>query len=156
MPRIVKIVLAVLVGVPVVGLVASYCSASLQHQRVSGNEASAIGSMRAIVSAQMVHFSECGGYSPTLAGLAASGYLLPDLGSDPARKSGYEVALVRPAGAQDVTARKPACGPTISAFNATAVPVEPGTTGLRFFMTDDSGQVKQATSATFTDARLLE
>lgn len=156
MPRSVKIVLAVIVAIPVLGLMASYLSGSLLRQRVSGNEASAIGSMRSIVSAQMVFFAECGGYSPTLAGLAASNYLSPDLGSDPAAKSGYVITLARPAGAQDVVARKPSCGAAISAFTATAAPLQPGTSGLRFFSTDDSGQVKQATNASFTDARPLE
>ncbi len=52
MPRIVKIVLAVIVGIPLLGITAAFCAAGLQRARNSGEEASAIGSLRSIVSGQ--------------------------------------------------------------------------------------------------------
>lgn len=157
MPRIVKIVIAVAVGVPLLGIGAAYCAAGLTSQRVSGNEASAIGSLRAIVSAQMVHAVTCdGAYAPTLGRLASLGHLSADLASDPTVKSGYVVALQRPDAAQEVQIARPECQGAISGFTATAVPVEPGSTGARFFRADDAGTVEQATNAAFTDARALE
>ena len=35
-------------------------------------------------------------------------------------------------------------------------PIEPGKTGQRFFVIDEKGQVKQATSAAFTDATPIQ
>lgn len=157
MPRIVKMLIAVVVGIPLLGIGAAYCGAGLTSQRVSGNEASAVGSLRAIVSAQMVHAATCdGGYAPTLERLASLGHLSADLAGDPTVKSGYIVALQRADGAQDVEIARPECQGAISGFTATAVPLEPGSSGVRFFRVADAGTVEQATDAAFTDSRALE
>jgi hypothetical protein len=105
------------------------CLDGLVKARVSGNEASAIGSLRTILSAQAVTSMDCNGrYAPSLTALGATGNLSPDLGiADTVEKAGYRITM-------------------------TAIPLEPGQTGTRFFIVDQTGEVKQATSASFTDA----
>jgi hypothetical protein len=128
------------------------------HARVSGNEASAVASLRAIVSAQMATALECNGrYKPSLTALGATGNLSPDLGAaDSVEKAGYIITL-SPAGDDEAPAgMTPACQDTVAAFTATAVPIEPGTTGQRFFLIDEQGGVKQATSDAFADATPLQ
>src|SRR5437762_8398697 len=72
----------------------------LLRARMSGNEASGIGSLRSINSGQAAFSSSCGGgfYSDTLAHLVlapagGTGFISPDLSADPSTKSGYTVAL---------------------------------------------------------------
>lgn len=156
MPRIVKILLAVLVAVPLLGIGAAYCAAGLGQQRIAGYEASAIGSLRMILSAQFTYAVECeGAYAPTLERLAARGLLSAELGADPALHLGYRFTLVESGTAQAVVVSAPGCEGAIAGFSATAVPVEPGTTGVRFFRVDESGDITQATSAAFADAAPL-
>lgn len=156
MPRIVKIVIAVVIAIPVVGLGATYCAADLGQQQMAGYETSAIGSLRMIVSAQMAYAVECrGGYAPALEQLASRGLLTPSLGSDPAVHQGYQFTLAASASTPAAVADTSSCEGSIAAFTATAVPVEPGTTGVRFFRVDESGDMTQSTSATFADAAPL-
>ena len=121
---------------------------------MSGNEASAIGSLRAIVSAENSYSQQCSvtsAYSPTLVNLANATppYLSADLTyANPAVKSGYTVTLaasVNPAGAA-VANPGPNCAGAVNAFYASAVPVTPGTTGQRAFATDTQGSIWQNTA----------
>src|SRR6478752_4285175 len=76
-----------LIVVAIIGIIAAIAIPGLLRARMSGNEASAIGSMRAINSAQSTFSSTCGGggYASTLAALAtppqANGtpFISPDL-----------------------------------------------------------------------------
>lgn len=134
------------------------CLDGLSQARVSGNEASAIASLRTIVSAQTVTAMDCnGGYKPSLTALGATGNLSPDLGaSDVVQKAGYVITMKASEGAEPAAGELPdACKGTVTAFTATAVPIEPGKTGQRCFIIDQNGEVKQATSASFTDATAL-
>ena len=65
-----------LIVVAIIGIIAAIAIPGLLRARMSGNEASAIGSMRAISSGQAVYSSSAaqGGYSATL---DASGDALP-------------------------------------------------------------------------------
>jgi hypothetical protein len=156
MPGIVKILLALIIAVPLVGLGAAYCAAGLGQQRIAGYEASAIGSLRAIISAQMTYAAECDGvYAPALERLASRGLLSPSLGSDPAVHQGYRFTLDRSSGSQALSATSPSCDGSITGFIVRAVPIDPGTTGVRFFSADDSGDITQSTSAAFNDAAPL-
>src|ERR1041384_5396673 len=75
-----------------------------------GNEASAIGSLRAINSGQAAYSSSCasGGYAASLVDLVTApstgggGFISPDLNADPTIKSGYSVLLVAGMGAQPI------------------------------------------------------
>ena len=68
---------------------------SLERARNTGNEASVKGSLRAIVSAQIVFSMDCAGlYAPALSmlGRAPGRPLSPDLGAaDTVQKSGYRI-----------------------------------------------------------------
>ena len=105
---------------------------SLVKARVSGNEASAIASLRTIVSAQTVTAMDCNGrYTPSLTALGATGNLSPDLGaSDTIEKAGYIITMTPSDDAvPPADGLTPACQGTVAAFTATAVPIEPGKTG---------------------------
>jgi streptogramin lyase len=109
----------------------------------SGAQASAIGSLRAITSAQATYAAAYGGYARSLAALSApcpgasGGFISPDLSSDPTMKSGYEIRLES---TPPAAASRPDCRGqlTASAYYATAVPVEPGSNKPRAFAVDQN------------------
>ena len=63
-----------LIVVAIIGIIAAIAVPGLLRARMSGNEASAIGSLRAINSAQSTYSSSCGGngYASSLAGSRAA------------------------------------------------------------------------------------
>ena len=143
-----------LIVVAIIGIIAAIAIPGLLRARMSGNEASAIGSMRAIGSAQASYSAGAaqGGYAITLAVLATpcpgstQGFISSDLSTDPSIKSGYTIALAAGAGSQPLTAVDCNGVAGNSAYYATAVPVTVGTTGGRGFATDAGGSVWQDTS----------
>jgi len=89
-----------LIVVAIIGIIAAIAIPGLLRARMSGNEASAIGSVRAINSAQAAYSSSnAGAYAVSLAILSApctggtAGFISPDLAVDPSTKSGYSVAM---------------------------------------------------------------
>src|SRR5258708_36357033 len=90
-----------LIVVAIIGIIAAIAVPGLLRARMSGNEASAIGSLRAINSGQASFSSSCtqGGYAIKLEDLVAAptgssqGFISPDLQSNGVTKSGYNVAL---------------------------------------------------------------
>ena len=60
------IVVAVFLVVFLGGVIAAIAVPGLLRARMSGNEASAIGTLRAINSAQAVYATQCNGYAPDL------------------------------------------------------------------------------------------
>lgn len=136
-----------LIVVAIIGIIAAIAVPGLLRARMSGNESSAIGSLRAINSAEASYSSATGGggYAVSLVTLSkpcpggSQGFISPDLANDPFTvKSGYKVALTGGAGAVDVVAD---CNGTQSqtAYYATAEPLTPGTTGQRAFSTAAHG-----------------
>jgi len=144
-----------LIVVAIIGIIAAIAIPGLLRARMSGNEASAIGSMRAVGSAQASYSAGAaqGGYAVLLATLATAcpgstqGFISSDLATDPSQKSGYTVTLAGGAGSVALTAAD--CNGTVgnSAYYATAVPITPGTTGSRGFATDAGGSVWQDSAA---------
>jgi prepilin-type N-terminal cleavage/methylation domain-containing protein len=142
-----------LIVVAIIGIIAAIAIPGLVRARISGNEAWAIGSVRAINSAQGTFSASCavGRYAQTLdvLGVPASGgtatFLSPDLAQAPSvTKSGYTVSLDGAA----VTGGTAACnGATnlASGFHAWADPSN-SSTGTRFFFVNTTGTVWQATS----------
>jgi prepilin-type N-terminal cleavage/methylation domain-containing protein len=148
-----------LIVVAIIGIIAAIAIPGLLRARMSGNESSAIGSLRSINSGEATYSSSCaaGGFAVSLADLVAppnggtAGFVSPDL--DPAvnaginggetSKSGYEVAVV--AGAGSTAFANQACNNTTpeSAYFADAWPTNQGTTGERSFATDQRGTVFQ-------------
>jgi hypothetical protein len=118
---------------------------------MSGNEASAIGSLRALNSAQQTYASACAGgnYAGAwglLAPAVGQAYLSPDLTTAPNRKSGYQFALAAGQNAQAGAADCNAQNGTQSTYYASGVPVTPGSTGGRAFATNQAGTIWQDTA----------
>ena len=89
---------ALLIVVAIIGIIAAIAVPGLLRARMSGNEASAIGSLRAINSAQSIYAGSCGAgfYADTLSGLGTpptvgggDGFIGTDLSADPSVKSSY-------------------------------------------------------------------
>ncbi len=153
-----------LIVVAIIGIIAAIAVPGLLRARQSGNEASAIGSVRAINSAQATFAASCGGggYATTLAGLSTAPpmgvpFISPDLaGANVAPgKSGYLVNTV--AGGVQVLAAAATCNTTAASntdFLATATPVTVGTTGQRSFGSDARGTIYSDSTGTILAAPL--
>jgi type IV pilus assembly protein PilA len=142
-----------LIVVAIIGIIAAIAVPGLLRARMSGNEASAIGSMRAVNSSQVTYAASCGGggYAVSLTDLAtaptAGGdpFISPDLNTNGVVKSGYTITLVAGANAVAVLAAANTCNNTASqsTYHATATPASVGQTGTRAFATNNSGTIYQ-------------
>jgi prepilin-type N-terminal cleavage/methylation domain-containing protein len=149
-----------LIVVAVIAIVAAIAVPGFLRARVSANEASAVGSMRAINEAQATFSASCGGggYAVDLVDLAAAplgggpAFLPPDLaaafpGGTP--KSGYEFT-VSPVAGDIVLAAVDTCNGSANAseteFFANGDPISL-TLGARFFGANHTGQIRQDTAA---------
>ena len=142
-----------LIVVAIIGIIAAIAIPGLMRARMAGNESSAIGSMRAINSANATYAASAasGGYATALAVLATpcvsvgSGFISTDLSLDPSVKSGYTVTLAD--GANGAAGPNDCNGTATSTeYYGTAVAVTAGTTGSRGFATDQAGTIWQDTS----------
>ena len=88
-----------LIVVAIIGIIAAIAVPGLLRARISGNEASAIGSIRAVVSAQADYNGLNRGYATDLARLAflcpqqTVPFISPDLNANGVAKSGYTFTL---------------------------------------------------------------
>ena len=128
-----------LVVVTIISIVGAIAVPALLRGRITANEASAIGSLRAINSAESAYAGSAalGSYAPLLSILVLPcpggtvGFISPDLANDPSQKSGYVVTLApgtAPVGGPDCNGT-----PTQQGYYLTAVPKNVGTTGHRAF-----------------------
>ena len=138
-----------LIVVAIIGIIAAIAVPGLLRARMSGNEAAAIGSLRAMNSAEASYSSAAGqgGYAIQLATLAlpcsggTEGFISPDLALDPSTKSGYTITLADSTNApMDVAAD---CNGTMSrtGYYGTAVPLQVSSTGQRAFSTAAAGTI---------------
>jgi len=152
-----------LIVVAIIGIIAAIAVPGLLRARMSGNEASAIGSMRAVNSAESTFSSSCagGGYATTLQQLATppsgstAGFVSPDISTNGVVKSGYVVNVgVGTVATPVVTAQASTCnniGDAVPSYFAEAHPVTKGSTGQRSFGTDQRSTIFQdAQGGTFT------
>jgi type IV pilus assembly protein PilA len=144
-----------LIVVAIIAIIAAIAIPGLLRARMSGNEASAIGSMRTIVSAQQTYASSNGGFAIDLAVLStpcvgsSAGFLSPDLGNTTTEKSGYRVTMGAGVGSALTTTDCTAAANVVNSnYYASAVPLGLGTSGGRAFATNASGTVWQDTSGT--------
>jgi prepilin-type N-terminal cleavage/methylation domain-containing protein len=131
-----------LIVVAIIGVLSGIAIPSLLRARMSGNETAAIGSLRAMNSAEAAYASSGGkgGFATQFVTLAepcpgsSIGFISPDLSSDPSIKSGYMLTLAAGSGASPGPLD---CNgtPTQTAYYTTAVPVSGGTSGLKAFAT---------------------
>ena len=145
-----------LIVVAIIGIIAAIAVPGLLRARMSGNEASAIGSLRAINSSQSTFASSCGSgfYAPSLVRLATpptvgggDGFVGSDLSTDPSIKSGYTIAMTAGAAAAGAPAscNGAAAGTVVSTYFAGADPTAGG--GARFFGSNQGGTIYQSTAA---------
>jgi type IV pilus assembly protein PilA len=151
-----------LIVVAIIGIIAAIAVPGLLRARMSGNEASAIGSLRAINSGQASYSASCaaGGYAIDLADLvkapagSTQGFISPDLNANGVTKSGYNVTLAKDgtAGVTDIGTAAATCNASASvpasSYFAKADPVTAGGTGTRYFATDTRGTIFFSTAAT--------
>ena len=140
-----------LIVVAIIGIIAAIAIPGLLRARMSGNEASAIGSLRAINSGQAAYSSSCasGGYATSLEDLVepptsgGSGFISPDLNVDGVIKSGYSVNITVGAAGVDIGDTTTSCNGTqaSSDYFAEADPVTFNGTGTRAFATDTRGTI---------------
>jgi prepilin-type N-terminal cleavage/methylation domain-containing protein len=137
-----------LIVVAIIGIIAAIAVPGLLRARMSGNESSAIGSLRAVNSAEVAYSSAAasGGYAVDLATLvvgcaSGQGFISPDLSSNGVIKSGYTINI-------EDTGSSPAdvvsdCNGTMSrtGYYAHAVPASVGQTGTRGFSTATAGTI---------------
>lgn len=140
-----------LIVVAVIAIIAAIAVPGLLSARASGNEASAIASLRAINSSQVVYSNSCGNklYAATLEVLgqppAGGGvpFISPDLSAGTTvAKSGYTVTM---SGTAVSSPPEPPCngGQVATGYYATSSPLTAGTTGRRYFWTNVSGAIYQ-------------
>jgi len=145
-----------LIVVAIIGIIAAIAVPGLLRARISGNEASAIGSLRAISSAQSTFSASCanGQYAKSLDVLGSgpsggSAFISPDLGAAAtATKSGYVVTMDGAGGGSGTACNSAAAGSLSTGYHATATPAS-SSTGTRYFGTNTTGTIWQSTS-TFT------
>ena len=137
-----------LIVVAIILIIAAIAIPNLLRSRIAANQASAVGSIRTINTAEITYASTYNnGYSPTLISLgpgtgnptsAAAGLLDSVLAGG--SKSGYNFVY---------TAATPTSPSTrIDTYTVTASPSTVGTTGSNFYFTDMSGVIRQNTTGT--------
>jgi type IV pilus assembly protein PilA len=130
-----------LIVVAIIGIIAAIAVPGLMRARMSGNEASAIGSMRAIGSGQATYSASAagGGYATSLTILGrpcnavGEGFVSPDLANAVGGvKSGYTIVV---AAGNAAVAGPNDCNGTASqtTYFSSATPVTVGSTGQRAF-----------------------
>jgi type IV pilus assembly protein PilA len=137
-----------LIVVAVIGIVSAISVPAMLRARRSGNEASAIGSLRALNSAESSYAAVAGkgGFSPTLATLASAcpgsavGFISPDLATDPSTKSGYTITMAAGTSSSPGPTDCNGVG-TETAYYVTAIPVSAGVSGMRGFASTAAGTI---------------
>jgi type IV pilus assembly protein PilA len=141
-----------LIVVGIIGVIATIAIPSLFRARLSGNEASAIGSLRAVVSAQQDFAALTQGFADDLATLgsicpgSSTAFISSDLTANGITKSGYILTIAPGVGA--VAGPRNDCfgNPTQTDFYATAVPAAVGGSGSRAFASNGASTIWQDTT----------
>ena len=137
-----------LIVVAIIGIIAAIAVPGLLRARIAGNEASAIGSLRAINSANLNWMTNCAAGQGYVASLDVLGqrptaggqpFISPDLASSTAvTKSGYSITYgavgANTTGIVTCAAATAARG----GYDALAAPTTSGTTGVRYFGTNEN------------------
>jgi len=125
-----------LIVVAIIGIIAAIAVPNLLQSKAAANEVSAIGSLRTIVTAEITYSATVGSgaYAAALSDLSTQSLIDDSLGSG--AKGGYDFVL----------------SGTANTFTVTAEPTTPGTTGNRYFFSDDSGVIRATTGGAATVA----
>src|ERR1700730_10184615 len=146
-----------LIVVAIIGIIAAIAVPGLVRARMAGNEASAIGSLRAINSSNINYMTNCAngsGYANTLVVLGTpptSGgqpFIRPDLGgASPVVKSGYSISYAGGGTAVTTATCVTATTTASPSYFSSAAPVAPGTSGTRYFGTSEAQTIFQDVAA---------
>ena len=144
-----------LIVVAIISIIAAIAVPGLLRARMTGNETSAIASLKVTTSSQVAYSASCGNgaYAATYVILGTApagggeGFISKDLGTVAApQKSGYNFTMGAGAGS--------AAGPvdcnataTITAYYATGIPQTFGTTGTRSFAVNAGNTIWQLSAA---------
>ena len=130
-----------LIVVGLIGVISAMAMPGLLRARSSANEASAVQSLRTLVSAQSTFATTCGGngYTTSLTTLVSERFASPDLDITP--KSGYSFQLVQGLNSGPLP---PDCTgqPTRTGYYFRAEPLS-GNNGRRGFATNQAGTIWQ-------------
>jgi prepilin-type N-terminal cleavage/methylation domain-containing protein len=147
-----------LIVVAIILIIAAIAIPNLLRSRMAANEASAVGSLRSINTANATFLSVYShSFAPNLTALGGAtiaapvctqaNLVDPTLGVDPATKSGYTITYTP--GAAD--AGDLVCASVVG-YSVSASPVTFQQTGTRGFYTDQSGVIRADASGTATVA----
>jgi type IV pilus assembly protein PilA len=144
-----------LIVVAIIGIIAAIAVPGLLRARMSGNEASAIGSTRAMHSGNVAYFSVCGGYSVTFTGAGGLGentYLPPEFNVAAPAKSGYNFTIAEGLPlAADAGSDTGICVDAQATFIGRGIPVAVGSSGQRSFAVREAGTMYQQPSGASID-----
>ena len=134
-----------LIVVAIILIIAAIAIPNLLKSRMAANEASAVGSIRTLNTAQITFSNQCPaiGFSGTLGLLGGTagdctGAAIIDNVLSTGTKSGYTFKLASPGTSGG------AAGTT---YDSNANPVTPGVTGQRHFFSDQSGVIRYNVTA---------
>jgi type IV pilus assembly protein PilA len=132
-----------IVAIPFILIVAAIAIPNLLRARIAANESSAVGSIRVLLTEEIVYSTkhQNEGFTCNLADLRSAGLIDSSLLSG--QKNGYAFTL------QNCTAD--AAGKPVSKFQVIAVPLSLHTTGTRAFCTDETGAIRSDSSGSPQD-----
>ena len=147
-----------LIVVAIIGIIAAIAVPGLLRARIAGNEASAIGSLRAINSANLNWMTNCAfgrGYAAALTALGAaptSGgqpFISPDLSAaGTISKSGYDLTYAVVGTQQTGLTTCSSVTAASQGYDALGAPTSPNTTGVRYFGTNENNALFEDADAT--------
>ncbi len=125
-----------LIVVAIIGIIAAIAVPNLLQSKAAANEASSISAIRNVVTSQITYSATVGSgsYAADLSTLEANSLIDSVLGSG--TKDGYSYASSGSA----------------NNFTITGSPVTPGSTGTRYFFSDESGVIRNTPGGAATSA----
>jgi len=138
-----------LIVVAIILIIAAIAIPNLLRSKMAANEASAVGSLRTINTACVTYSTTYGGYPATLVTLGGEGTGSPTSTSaqlidnvlQTGSKTGY--SFIYSAFTADASGN-------IDGYIINSNPITAGTTGLRYFFTDQTGVIRASTTAAAT------
>ncbi len=133
-----------LIVVAIILIIAAIAIPNLLRSRIAANEASAVGSLRTLNTAEITYnttyptvgFTGLGALGPGTGTVSSTSAGMIDANLASGTKSGYTFTVT------------PGSGAPIASYESTAAPVTPGTTGQRYFCSDTSGVIKYDATST--------
>lgn len=133
-----------LIVVAIILIIAAIAIPNLIKSKMAANEASAVGSLRTVNTAELTYSSTYGTGFTQLSVLGTSGLIDNVLSNG--TKSGYKIAADHAAGGSGTS-----IDPYVT-YTSTANPLNQGVTGTRYFCSDESGVIRWLTTGPCTAA----